>query len=593
MKKRIFLSLISIVFFIFIITGKLFWIQVVESHSFSARNINLVQHSVIQRAKGVTLDEGRADFYDRHVDPLTGTEVQVLAVFPVNLPYTQEQERLKILVDELDISLEKWNQYIHQLKEPQLWKGLSDSPIPIRLTPKQAETITSLHLQNVYVVPYKLRYSEPYLASHLVGFIGQNPKRLEEEYRELINKGLLTTKSKMGAGGLERTLDRFLQSVEKTTLSLFIDGKNKPLDGLSIRMNSPTNPFYPLKAITTLDKGIQTKIEAAVDQMNIQNGAVVVLDADNADIVTMVSRPHFDPNQINLLAGNWGNKSLKAAVPGSVFKTVVAAAALEGGWINERELFQCNGSLGKYGLSCWKEGGHGRITLEQAFAQSCNVTFATLIERIPSSQLEDVGRKLGLQQQIGWSSDTWASGHDLVQLDAEEIGKIFDPETPKSDGGVRAQTSIGQRDVMLTPLQAANLMVTLLHDGEVKSPRAVKELRFHNDRLFLPFHEKVLIPKGKGVSRRTARTLLHWMEHVVSDGTGQALKKTEWKLAGKTGTAQANLNGEISENQWFVGYGPTDHPKYAVAVLVQTKGQGQPHQATNLFREVMNLLAKS
>lgn len=580
------------VLLISMITGRLFWIQVVDSHSFSARNINLVQHSVLQRAKGIILDSGRADFYDRQMKPLTGTVVQVLAIFPVDPPYRLEQQ-MSILANVLGVSREDWMNYIHQLKEPQLWSGFHHSLNPVHLTPKQVETITSLNLSNIHVVPYKSRYSKPFLASHLIGFIGQNPQRIEEQYKELVHKGILTANSIMGASGLESTLEPFLQGVDKTSISLFTDGKNRALEGLKVRMNSPTNPFYPLKVITTIDKSIQTEIEAAIDHMNIQQGAVVVLDTENADIVSMVSRPQFDPNHVNMSVGNWGNKSLKAAVPGSVFKTVVAAAALEGGWVNPRELFQCNGSLGKYDLSCWKEGGHGQITFEQAFAQSCNVTFATMIERIPSSFIEKTAEKLGLLQRVGWSSDSWASATNLAQLDAEEKGKIFAPETPKNDGGVRAQTSIGQRDVMLTPLQAANLIVTLLHDGEVKSPRSVKEMRYHNDGLFLPFHEKVLIPRSKGVSRHTARTLLHWMEHVVSDGTGQALQQSDWRLGGKSGTAQADIKGEKHENQWFVGYGPVDQPKYAVAVLVQTNNQKHTHLAKNLFKEVMNVLANS
>lgn len=592
MKKRIFLSLICIVVLISILTGRLFWIQVVDSHSFSARHIDLVQHSVFQRAKGVVLDSGRADFYDRDMQPLTGKVVQVLAIFPVDPPYLLEQ-RMSIIADTLGVSQEDWMNYIHQLTEPQLWSGLYPSQNPVHLTPNQVETLSSLNLSSIHVVPYKSRYSKPFLASHLIGFIGQNPQRIEEEYQRRMNKGVLTLNSKIGASGLENTLDPFLQGVEKISLSLYTDGKNRALAGLNVRMNSPTNPFYPLKAVTTLDKNIQTEIEAAIDHMNVQQGAVVVLDAANADIVSMVSRPHFDPNHVNLLKGDWGNKSLKAAIPGSVFKTVVAAAALEGGWVKPRELFQCNGSLGKYDLSCWKERGHGQITFEQAFAQSCNVTFAKMIERIPSSFVEKTAEKFGLMQQVGWSSESWASETELVQLDAEEKGKVFAPETSKNDGGVRAQTSIGQRDVMLTPLQAANLMVTLLHDGEVKSPRSVKELRYHNDGLFISFPEKVLISKSKGVSRHTARTLLHWMEHVVIDGTGQALKQSDWKLAGKSGTAQADVKGEKHENQWFVGYGPVDHPKYAVAVLVQTDGKGHTHQAIKMFQKVMNVLAES
>lgn len=574
----------------FVLTGRLFWIQVINSQAYSERNIDLIENSILQRSKVVTLDTGRGDFYDRHLEPLTGKVIYTLVIFPINVHSHENQQQIKALTRLLGVTMEQWNEFTDQIREPKLWK-LSDQSTPIQLTSKQAKEIQSLDLTSIQVVPYKLRYSEPYVASHLLGFISQNPQRLREMYKERMLKGKISLNQNMGSAGLESTLDRFLQGVEKTSLSLFIDGKEQPLAGLNFRLHHPTNPFYPLKAITTLDKSIQNEIEILVDQMNLKNGTVVVLDVENADVAAMVSRPQFNPNHVLLSQGDWSNKALKATTPGSIFKTIVAAAALEEGLVHPHESFQCNGSLGKYNFSCWKKEGHGRITFEQAFAQSCNITFAKVMERMSSSKVEYYAKKLGLLQQVGWSSDRFLPEKHIFQFDSEEIGKIFASTTLQNDGGVRAQTAIGQRDVMISPLQAANLIVTLLHDGEVLSPRVVRELRYHNNRVHSVFKEQVLIPKHQGISRKTSRTILRWMEEVVTEGTGQAVQGASWKLAGKSGTAQIKLNEKEGLNHWFIGYGPVSKPRYAVAVMTQSNSKGNQHEATAVFREVMNILA--
>jgi cell division protein FtsI/penicillin-binding protein 2 len=154
-----------------------------------------------------------------------------------------------------------------------------------------------------------------------------------------------------------------------------------------------------------------------------------------------------------------------------------------------------------------------------------------------------------------------------------------------------AQTGIGQRDAAVTPLQAANLVVTLLHDGSVLEPRLVSEIRYANGQLLAKLPRKAAPSQYGSIAPSTARALLRGMEAVVAHGTGRSIREGAWAVAGKSGTAQTVRAGAARNNQWFVGYGPVEAPRYAVAVLVENRAPGLANQATALFRGVMDLVA--
>src|SRR5690606_20585338 len=141
------------------------------------------------------------------------------------------------------------------------------------------------------------------------------------------------------------------------------------------RWRQPNNPYYPLAVMTTIDLQLQNQIENYAEQINLKQGAIVVLDARNGDIKAMVSRPKLSPRQFSSDGEQWRNQAITAYTPGSIYKIITAAAAIEYGVIKSNETFECHGEYGRYGLSCWKEGGHGVISAEEAFAQSCNVAF--------------------------------------------------------------------------------------------------------------------------------------------------------------------------------------------------------------------------
>jgi cell division protein FtsI/penicillin-binding protein 2 len=591
-KRRMFIALLILMLLLSVIVAKLFWIQVISVNSYSSHGIDLAKNAVFQRQKSLVLNSGRGDIYDHNLRALTGETKQVLVVFPVNKKYRGEDIQIRELVTTLGVTKETWKNFTDRLRDPQMWPT-PQGETPMTLTEEQAEHIRRLNLAGVKVVDYHNRYPTDMTAKQLVGFIGQNPQRILSIFGSELASGQMALTSRIGEAGLEKTFEPWLRGIGETSISYFTDNDKRPLQGLGARLTHPNNPYYPLKVVTTLDLNLQQQIETMMDKMDIREGAVVVLDAMQADIRAMASRPTFDPSAVDPSNGNWSNHALKAMSPGSIFKTVVAAAALEEGVVKKDETFHCNGELGKYGFTCWKKEGHGDLTLEQGYAQSCNIVFAKVMARLTSKQLESYANKLGLFSRVGWAGPVEIGQDYLHQLDAEEAGQLFAKQTLREDKGVLMQTAIGQRDVLVSPLQAANLVVTLLSGGNVYAPRVVSEVRYHNDRVLERFSVKKRDDEEAHISKATSRKLMSWMEMVVQDGTGKGLRGATWKLAGKSGTAQVVSGKKEKVNQWFIGFGPVENPRYAVSVVIENRGPEEINQAIPLFKGVMELIAAS
>ncbi|MDQ0877946.1 cell division protein FtsI/penicillin-binding protein 2 [Paenibacillus sp. V4I3] len=588
-KRRIFLVLLTILLLFIGIVGKLFWIQIATTESYSSRGVNLVKNSVVQRQRALVLESGRGEILDRDLKPMTGKIIKALVAFPINSEYQGEPQQVNQLARILLTNKDQWLAFYRDLKEPQVWRT-AEGGKPVMLSDQQEEQINALGLPFLKVVKMEDRYPSGMTARQLIGFIGQNPDRVMSIYGADLEKGKVTLTSRIGGAGLEKTFDLWLRGVGETSISYFTDAGKRPLAGLDARMIAPDNTFYPVKLVTTLDLSVQQRIEILMDKLNIREGAAVVQEVAQGDIVAMASRPNFDQTEVDLASNNWSNYALKATAPGSIFKTIVAAAALDKGIVDPKETFNCEGALGKYGFTCWRRDGHGPLTLEQGYAQSCNIVFARVMQRLTPAELESYAHKLGVLDEVGWRGKT-DSEQMLRQLDAEETGQLFGAHTPHNDEGVLMQTAIGQRDVRMTPLQASNMIVTLLHNGKGYSPRVVQEIRYQTDRVMEKFPVQLLDSEAGRVSAATSHTLVNWMREVVTDGTGQGLKDAKWKLAGKSGTAQIETGKQEKVNQWFIGYGPVDSPKYAVSVVIKNMDPTESNKSIPLFKGIMDILA--
>lgn len=570
--------------------ARLAWLQLGIGNSRSASKA-LSQSAVLQRSDGLLLDSGRGQFLDRKGRRLTGVTVQSLVAFPENgMPRGRESD-MGQLAATLGVETEKLEDWLSELREPAVWKE-KDSARALDLTKEQIRLAEQLNLMGVEVLPYLTRYPADFAPLHAIGYISQHPEKTRELYSHQIMNHQMKVTTPIGGSGLEQSMDRLLQGHTSTMVNQVTDATRHPLEGLGLRMTASDNPHFPLQVTTTIDLDIQRIAEQAMSKYGIKKGAVVVLDANNADIMAMLSLPQLDPYHIGAIGTDERNHALVASPPGSVFKTVTLAAALESGVTNWEETFRCNGHYGKYGLKCWKEGGHGHLTLEQAFAESCNVVFADLAERMDPAWLQITAERMGFARQVGWSTEQFVDGKSLRLMGEEEAGSIFLSKKAAQDGGVRTGTGIGQRDVRVTPLQVANMAVTILHDGQMYAPRLVKEVRYADGGLMASLNVQSIRSKYGRIEPRTAARLKQGMRSVVLEGTAaHALANARWPLAGKSGTAELAGKQKGRNDQWFVGYGPVNgKPRYAAAVLIEDQPAGLRNRGATVFGAIMDEL---
>jgi len=578
--RRVLISLMVITGCFFYLIVHLMAVQLFGRYRLGPGDRDLTAASVGQRLRSVMLDEGRGRIVDRRGRPLAGFGAYVLALDRDALKrwadtHALEAEELRALIG---MSMEQWTAMLSSSEPVVLWEKEEE---PVLLSEEQIEALRRWPDSGLMVVPYLVRYAKPYYAAHLLGFVSQHPEEVRRIYEQELREGSMRLDAKIGASGLERSLERELRSRGSVTLSVLTDALGKPVREPRIR--NTNGPYHPIQAVTTLDAELQARVEKLLDERRIEAASVVVLDAEQADVLVMANRPKFDPVHPDPHHKSWVNQAIKQQIPGSVFKLVVAAAALEYGFVSPHEKFICHGEYGKYGFSCWKKGGHGPISFAQAFAESCNITFAEIAKRLGPERIRTMAYRLGIGRTVGWEGAVRGRKEPLRQFDMEEPGMIFAADT--IDEGVLIQSAIGQRDVRLSPLQAANMVVTILRGGKLTSPRVVSELKYRDGATMERFPAR-LMPEG-GVTKTTADWLRRMMRETVLTGTGSSLRDHAWELAGKTGTAQTGNPGRV--NEWFIGYGPARDPKVAVAVVVYDV-PGASGRAVRLFADIMDIV---
>jgi penicillin-binding protein 2 len=333
----------------------------------------------------------------------------------------------------------------------------------------------------------------------------------------------------------------------------------------------------------TLDLDIQTAAEAALGG---QTGAIVALDPATGEILAMVSHPSFDPEafargidsdtwkQLNTDPGKpLLNKAIQAHLaPGSVFKIVTGAAALETGTIRPDFTLNCKGAVTLYGHTFrdWtfsKGHGHGSVDLHRAIVHSCDVYFYTLGKMLGIEKIALFAKGLGLGARTG------------IDLPSEDSGLVPSPEWARKAqkrqwwAGETISVAIGQGAVAVTPLQLAYMIGGVLSGGVLQQPH----LAFRDQLRVLNVAEDSETLRQFPLNAKTVELLSGGMRGVVNEGgTGAGAFEPGLDMGGKTGTAQvvsmklreSAKKAEYRSNAWFVGYSPTDKPEIVVCALV-------------------------
>lgn len=376
-----------------------------------------------------------------------------------------------------------------------------------------------------------------------------------------------------GRSGLQHEFDQELNGGLPIKIIQYKDGWGQDISKDEYYVyGSHVNQGSDIK--TTLDYHIQSIIEEEMNSFYEENSpegvSIVVMDIENGEILGMASK------------GNKTNKAVQSFPFGSVFKTLVAAKALEQGVVDPEEKFICNGTIliDDQIKHCHKTEGHGEITLKQAFAQSCNSVFYEVANRLteynPNGTIKG-NQVLDLAQEFGFAPYSKAKPDPFILSYNYSKNTLPDNIIVKMDV---FNMALGQGKVEASPLMVTKIMATIANGGIMNEPILVKELLTQGRDSIEKFNEDI---QKRVIDQQVNDQLQEMLEEVTITGTARRLHSSEYgPVAGKTGTAQ---NGSTNDHAWFSGYFPANNPQYAMTVFVEEGGSGSG-SAVPLFQDI-------
>jgi penicillin-binding protein A len=304
--------------------------------------------------------------------------------------------------------------------------------------------------------------------------------------------------------------------------------------------------------------------QAAAKALGNRKGAVIALDPKTGAILAMVSYPRYDPNT---LTKDWTelvasedrplfNRAIQGLYPpGSTFKIIVASAALQTGQAKPETMFDDTGSvtIDGYVVHNFDNKVYGEHDFLKAFASSINTTFASVGTELGAETLAGYANAFGFGESLPWSLGGAASRF---------------PDPGSMDEAHVAQASIGQGEVLATPLIMGLAACAVANDGKIMKPYIVDQVLSYNGAIVEKTSPSVWL---RPINAATAATMKNFMVQVVRSGTGTAAAISGVQVAGKTGTAEV-ANGD--SHAWFAGFAPADDPQIAVVVIVENGGSG-------------------
>lgn len=428
-------------------------------------------------------------------------------------------------------------------------------------------------LGNIMIHPYPLR-SYPYgrLACHLLGYLDEIDRwRLTK----LADYGY-KTKDIVGFGGVEEKYDYYLRQ-EEGGLSMQVDHRGRLVNVLGLKRPSNGKDIQ-----LTLDLKIQKIAEEGLGE---RKGSIIIMDPYSGEIIAMANNPGFDPaaflkkpsSSVLRLLDNPDapliNRAISGVYPaGSVFKLVVAASALETGKINPSTTFFCPGNthIGKQEFSCWDT--HHQQNLSAAIANSCNVFFYKTGLLAGPQTIYDYAAKFGFSKSASVGLPYEAKGFvpSPILKKVYRFQGWFDGDT--------ANLSIGQGDLLVTPLQVARMMTVFANKRNLAAPYVVKAI---DGRDVSGLKKK---SAALSLKESTINYIREALRKVVSEpgGTANVLSSLNVSVAGKTGTAQVS-SGQA--HGWFVGFFPFNKPKFVICVFLEHGGSG--HASSVVAKQII------
>ena len=552
--------------------------------------IQIFQHdeyeaaAIAQQVRETTVSAARGTIYDRNGAILAiSAGVDTVYISPAEIERNNEDKEAiaRGLAEILDADYET---ILKKAGNTKSWYEV----VARKVEAETAELVRKFKAEGGYVgikieSDTKRYYPNGSLASHVIGFVGLDNTGLggiESRYDSLLSgENGYVMRSTTAAG-----TDMLYQSYED-----YVDAHNG--DSLTL----------------TIDAVIQSYVEKhlaqAVEDYDIQNGAAAIcMEVDTGAILSMVSLGNFDLNDYQTISAEaeaeisaaaqseeeydelyalaqqqqWRNKAISDTYePGSTFKIITLAMALEEGVVNENSSFYCGGSMKVLGrgspLKCWKYGGHGPQSLTQAVQHSCNVAFVNIGQLVGEEKFYEYAEGFGFIERtadtsqqltaktgidlggesgsIWWSEDVFCNPENLSQLAAASFGQTFN----------------------ITPIQLITVVSACVNGGRLMQPYLVQSVEDPQGNLVSQTEPQVV---RQVVSEETSASVRRILEQVVSDqteGTGHNAYVAGYRIGGKTGTSTKTTKEISGEKEYivsFIGFAPADDPEVAILVLL-------------------------
>jgi penicillin-binding protein 2 len=436
---------------------------------------------------------------------------------------------------------------------------------------------------------YVRLYPQGQVAGHVLGYIGRTSRG---STRVLQNNEPLWPDSE-GREGLEQTFDDQLRGKPgQLTLTFDKDG-NKTGERITVQ----PEPGYNL--VTAIDIEIQ-KLAEEILQKRAKKGAIVVMDPNNGEVLALASWPTINPNDfvptisVDKLQKIQNDPNIpmlprayRSVYPaGSTFKVFVGVAGFESQKIAPNDEFDCSPTLqvGNMVFRNWKKVDVGNLNYRQALTQSCNTWFY------------QAGQKIGVQDMVTWAGRLGLGKRTGILLNGEAEGRIPTDEYMKATyhrhflPGDVANFSIGQGDILISPLQMAQAMGTIANGGILYQTQIAHQVQTLNNEVVYTYtsRAKDLLNLGTVTMEEVRQGMIGVVSSV--DGTAGSAEVSEVKVAGKTGTAQWGPKSKERTAGWFAGFVPADSPKYAFAALYEN---GSGKTAASMMGDLLRELFKS
>ena len=522
------IKMVSLIFIIItlLIIGKIFYVQV-----FSYKKLNKNANSLWSR--NLPIEGNRGLIYDMNGNVLVNNTTTVSLVLIPN-QIVNKEETTKKLSEILNVSYDEM--YKHVSKHSSIERV---HPEGRKLSFEIADKIEKLKLPGVYLLKEaKRNYLYGPMLSQTLGFVGVD------------NQGL---------SGLELMYDKYLTGAYGA-IKYYSDAKGKKLELSEVYVKPTDGINMTLTINLEIQEALERELSNAVSKYEPEHALGIVMNPKTGEILAISSRPNFEPSNYKDYDIETINRNLPVWMtyePGSTFKIITLASVLEEGLVDlEKDTFYDSGGVNISGarIRCWKAGGHGAETYLEVVENSCNTGFVSLGFKLGKEKLFNYIKKFGFGSKTG------------VDLNGEENGILFNLD--KVGDLELATTSFGQ-GVSVTPIQQIVAVSAAINGGYLMKPYIVKSLNEPVTNTVIKENKPTIVRKV--ISEETSAKVRYALESVVANGTGRNAYIENYRVGGKTGTAQKVKNGVYMVGNYivsFIGFLPADDPEVVVYIAI-------------------------